>query len=212
MRHSQPPTSCAAPTPAPSARPATPRERHGPAARSRPRRTSTPAAHEGSPGDPRHGPSPHLAVGLRPAPGADGRTADARGTRPSRHPVRMRNDGRFGDLVKVIWFDGQGSCLFSKRLERGRFVWPSATEGKVAMTPAEMAMLLEGIDWRTPARAWRPRRAGQDRLIKRLGITTRISPCYDRPGSTRPPRCPTIPVTSRRSRGCRSPKSRRRRP
>ena len=33
--------------------------------------------------------------------------------------------GRRGDLIKVIWFDGQGSCLFSKRLERGRFVWPS---------------------------------------------------------------------------------------
>jgi len=33
--------------------------------------------------------------------------------------------GRRGDLVKVIWFDGQGACLFSKRLEQGRFVWPS---------------------------------------------------------------------------------------
>ena len=42
--------------------------------------------------------------------------------------------GRRGDLLKVIWFDGQGACLFSKRLEKGRFVWPSATTGKVTLT------------------------------------------------------------------------------
>jgi transposase len=58
--------------------------------------------------------------------------------------------GRRGDLVKVIWWDGQGACLFVKRLERGRFVWPSAKEGKVSLTPAQLAMLLEGIDWRMP--------------------------------------------------------------
>ena len=68
--------------------------------------------------------------------------------------------GRRGDLVKMIWFDGQGSCLFSKRLERGKFVWPAAAEGKIAMTSAQLAMLLEGIDWRTPARTWRPLKAG----------------------------------------------------
>jgi transposase len=44
--------------------------------------------------------------------------------------------GRRGDLIKIIWWDGQGACLFSKRLEKGRFVWPSAKEGKVALTPA----------------------------------------------------------------------------
>jgi transposase len=44
--------------------------------------------------------------------------------------------GRRGDLVKVIWWDGQGACLFVKRLERGRFVWPVAKEGKVSLTPA----------------------------------------------------------------------------
>lgn len=42
--------------------------------------------------------------------------------------------GRRGDLVKVIWFDGQGACLFSKRLERGRFVWPSPAQGRVSVT------------------------------------------------------------------------------
>jgi transposase len=72
----------------------------------------------------------------------------------------MQNDGQFGDLLKVIWFDGQGACLFSKRLEKGRFVWPSATSGKVTLTPAQLSMLLEGIDWRAPERTWRPLRAG----------------------------------------------------
>jgi transposase len=62
--------------------------------------------------------------------------------------------GRRGDLIKVIWFDGDGLCLFSKRLERGRFVWPQATSGSVALTRAQLSMLLEGIDWRRPERTW----------------------------------------------------------
>ena len=68
--------------------------------------------------------------------------------------------GRQGDLIKIIWWDGQGACLFSKRLEKGRFVWPSAKDGKIALTPAQLAMLLEGIDWRVPQRTWRPLTAG----------------------------------------------------
>ncbi|MGH7186593.1 MAG: IS66 family insertion sequence element accessory protein TnpB [Pseudomonadota bacterium] len=68
--------------------------------------------------------------------------------------------GRQGDLIKIIWWDGQGACLFSKRLEKGRFVWPSAKDGKIALTPAQLAMLLEGIDWRLPQRTWRPLVAG----------------------------------------------------
>ena len=39
--------------------------------------------------------------------------------------------GRRGDLLKIIWWDSQGACLFSKRLERGRFVWPAAKDGKI---------------------------------------------------------------------------------
>lgn len=68
--------------------------------------------------------------------------------------------GRRGDLIKVIWWDGQGACLFSKRLERGKFVWPATKEGKVSLTSALLAMLLEGIDWRMPRRTWRPLRTG----------------------------------------------------
>ena len=65
--------------------------------------------------------------------------------------------GRQGRLIKVLWWDGQGLCLFAKRLEKGRFVWPAAASGAAAMlTPAQLAMLLEGIDWRAPQRTWTP--------------------------------------------------------
>src|SRR5262250_1183536 len=60
--------------------------------------------------------------------------------------------GRRGDLIKVLWFDRDGLCLFAKRLERGRFIWPQATNGTVSLTPAQLSMLLEGIDWRRPVR------------------------------------------------------------
>jgi len=50
--------------------------------------------------------------------------------------------------------------MFMKRLEQGRFVWPSVKESKIALTPAQLAMLLEGIDWRSPQRTWRPLTAG----------------------------------------------------
>jgi transposase len=62
--------------------------------------------------------------------------------------------GRGGDRVKVLWWDGDGLCLFAKRLERGRFVWPQATEGRVALSAAQLSMLLEGIDWRRPVRTF----------------------------------------------------------
>ncbi len=64
--------------------------------------------------------------------------------------------GKRGDLIKVLWWDGQGLCLLAKRLERGRFVWPQANTGTVSLTPAQLSMLLEGIDWRMPARTWQP--------------------------------------------------------
>jgi len=64
--------------------------------------------------------------------------------------------GRRGDLIKLLWFDGDGLCLLAKRLDRGRFVWPQASSGTVTLTPAQLAMLLEGIDWRRPDRTWDP--------------------------------------------------------
>ena len=67
--------------------------------------------------------------------------------------------GRRGDLIKVLWWDGDGLCLLAKRLERGRFIWPQANSGTVSLTPAQLAMLLEGIDWRRPVRTSPPQMA-----------------------------------------------------
>lgn len=64
--------------------------------------------------------------------------------------------GKRGDLIKVLWWDGQGLCLLAKRLESGRFVWPQAESGSVSLTPAQLSMLLEGIDWRMPTRTFAP--------------------------------------------------------
>ncbi len=68
--------------------------------------------------------------------------------------------GKRGDLLKVLWHDGLGMSLYAKRLERGRFIWPSPADGGVAITPAQLAYMLEGIDWRHPQRPWRPALAG----------------------------------------------------
>jgi transposase len=64
--------------------------------------------------------------------------------------------GRRGDIVKLLWWDGDGLCLFSKRLERGRFIWPKAESGTVSLSRAQLSMLLEGIDWRRPERTFQP--------------------------------------------------------
>jgi transposase len=77
----------------------------------------------------------------------------------------MRNDGRFGDLIKVLWHDGLGLPLYAKRLEHGRFIWPQSgsngpADGVVAIRPAQLGYMLEGIDWRHPQRTWRPEAAG----------------------------------------------------
>ena len=68
--------------------------------------------------------------------------------------------GRRGDLIKIIWHDGQGACVFAKRLERGRFIWPSQLGDVVHLSPAQLGYLLEGIDWRPPQKTWTPEIAG----------------------------------------------------
>jgi len=56
--------------------------------------------------------------------------------------------GRRGDRIKVLWFDTHGLCLFYKRIEQGRFIWPQAAQGAILLSAAQLSMLLEGIDWR----------------------------------------------------------------
>ncbi|MUU95558.1 IS66 family insertion sequence element accessory protein TnpB, partial [Escherichia coli] len=48
-----------------------------------------------------------------------------------------------------------GLCLFTKRLEEGQFIWPVVRDGKVHLTPAQLSMLLEGINWKHPKRTER---------------------------------------------------------
>jgi transposase len=64
--------------------------------------------------------------------------------------------GRRGDIIKILWWSGDGLCLLAKRLERGRFIWPQASSGTICLTQAQLSMLLEGIDWRRPERTQRP--------------------------------------------------------
>ena len=68
--------------------------------------------------------------------------------------------GRRGDLIKILWHDGLGMSLYAKRLERGKFIWPAASAGAVSISAAQMAYMLEGIDWRNPQQTWRPQSAG----------------------------------------------------
>lgn len=68
--------------------------------------------------------------------------------------------GKNGKLIKVLWHDGLGMSLYAKRLERGRFIWPSSQGEAVTITPAQLGYLLEGIDWRNPVHSFRPTAAG----------------------------------------------------
>ena len=68
--------------------------------------------------------------------------------------------GRQGSLLKILWHDGVGMSLYMKRLERSRFVWPSARDGVVSISAAQVAYMLDGIDWRNPRHTFRPQVAG----------------------------------------------------
>ena len=107
--------------------------------------------------------------------------------------------GRRGDLIKILWHDDQGMCLFMKRLERGRFIWPSPAEGVVTITPGQLGYLLEGIDRRMSRHTWRPvaaGRAGPARRARRID-SGRLRPARRRP-TLRPcrPVPPASPATS----------------
>lgn len=70
--------------------------------------------------------------------------------------------GRKANLIKIVFSNGIGLCLFTKRLEHGVFLWPSNIEQgrRLSLTSAELSALIDGIDWRAPERRWRPTAAG----------------------------------------------------
>jgi transposase len=55
----------------------------------------------------------------------------------------MLNDAGCGHLIKILWHDGIGMSLYAKRLERGRFIWPSPADGAVAITAAQLAYMFD---------------------------------------------------------------------
>ena len=73
--------------------------------------------------------------------------------------------GKSATPVKVLYYDQNGMCLFSKRLDRGRFTWPATQPSpdgttSVTLTPAQLSMLQEGLEWRTLVRSRQPMLAG----------------------------------------------------
>jgi transposase len=69
--------------------------------------------------------------------------------------------GRRAGLIKLLWHDGVGLCLLTKRLEAGQFHWPSSTsDGRIMLTPAQLTALLDGCEWRTVTPRRRPVLAG----------------------------------------------------
>jgi transposase len=68
--------------------------------------------------------------------------------------------GRRGNLVKILRHDGLGMSLYAKRLEHGKFIWPSPANGMITISAAQLAYMLDGIDWRNPRHTFRPERAG----------------------------------------------------
>lgn len=102
--------------------------------------------------------------------------------------------GKRADYLKILYYDGSGLCLFAKRLERGRFVWPPIVDGGMVLTPAQMALLIEAIDWRrtvAPEAPCRPVAVQPERHLGRRKCCTRSI------GFSRMPPCPWRAILSR---------------
>ena len=68
--------------------------------------------------------------------------------------------GRRGDLVKCLWHDGVGISLYAKRLERGRFQWPTAPGGAVSISAAQLGYAAAPRADRAAASVRRRRQVG----------------------------------------------------
>jgi transposase len=68
--------------------------------------------------------------------------------------------GRRAGQIKLLWHDGVGLCLLTRRLERGAFAWPQSGTTLMSLSPAQLATLLEGCEWRAPVQSLRPVLAG----------------------------------------------------
>ena len=52
------------------------------------------------------------------------------------------------DRIKLVFWDGTGVCLLSKKLEDGKFRWPKLQNGVIRLTAGQFSALMEGLDWR----------------------------------------------------------------
>jgi transposase len=77
------------------------------------------------------------------------------------------------DYLKALYWDGSGLCLFAKRLERGKFIWPPLNDGGQVLTPAQLATLIEGMDWRRTIAPPKPRRP--ELLTRNAGFSGRLN-------------------------------------
>jgi transposase len=69
--------------------------------------------------------------------------------------------GKSADKIKILWWDGQGFCLFYKCLDSGKFIWLKSDDKRsIGITRAQLSMLIEGIDWRNPRWSKAPQYAG----------------------------------------------------
>jgi transposase len=82
--------------------------------------------------------------------GMDGLAAlvrDAMGADPFSGTVYVFRSKR-ADRVKLLVWDGSGLVLATKRLEAGQFCWPKIEDGVVRLSAAQLAALVEGLDWK----------------------------------------------------------------
>ena len=96
----------------------------------------------------------HAPVGYRRE--LVGHEADARGTSPQQIAIGMLNDVKCGHLIKILWHDG----IYAKTAGARQVYMASSADGTVSIIPAQLAYMLDGIDWRNPVRTWRPEAAG----------------------------------------------------
>ncbi len=69
--------------------------------------------------------------------------------------------GKSATKIKILWWDPLGFCLFYKALDAGKFPWPATSDKtSLSITNAQLSMLLEGIDWRSPTWSKPPERLG----------------------------------------------------
>ena len=96
--------------------------------------------------------SPRVLIATKPVDfrkGMDGLAAyvqEAMKTDPFSGVIYVFRSKR-ADRVKLLFWDGTGMCLLTKRLEAGQFRWPKAEDSVMRLSPAQLSALLEGLDW-----------------------------------------------------------------